>query len=76
MTDIGALGLVQHDSSDGTGSIDRIRSFFTESSYVGENISFGSQQGGYDPLVVMINLIVDDGVPSRGHRNLIFNADM
>jgi uncharacterized protein YkwD len=29
--DIGAAGLVQHESSDGQGSIARIQSFFTES---------------------------------------------
>ena len=41
---------------------------------VGENISFGSQINGYDPVAAVLQLIVDDGVPDRGHRSVIFNS--
>jgi uncharacterized protein YkwD len=36
----------------------------------GENIAYGD----YDPRGVVRQLIVDDGVPSRGHRDTIYKA--
>ncbi len=38
--------------------------------YVGETISYGMAT----PLAVVRQLIVDDGVPGRGHRTLLFSA--
>ena len=42
VNDIGPLGLTQHDSSDGTTFDVRVKSFFTETETIGENISFGT----------------------------------
>ncbi len=40
-------------------------------SRIGENISYGNN----DALGFCIALIVDDGVPSRGHRENFFDPD-
>ena len=67
--DIGPLGLVQHNSSDGTDPFTRMRRY---GSYwgAGENIAFGSTTA--EDIVEA--LFIDDGVPSRGHRNNIMST--
>jgi len=48
---------------------DRFSKLGKWSGSVAENISYGSKDGKES----MIQLMIDDGVPSRGHRNNIFN---
>lgn len=70
--DIGPKGLIQHDSSNGrTGVKERLRKYGNVVSCYGENLSFHCE----DAKEVMIQLIVDDGVHNRGHRENIFNAE-
>jgi uncharacterized protein YkwD len=38
---------------------------------VGENVEYGGETG----REVVINMMVDDGVPGRGHRKNLFDAD-
>jgi len=72
VNDIGSKGLIQHDSSDGkTGVKERLRKFGNVVSCYGENLSFHCD----DAKEVMMQLIVDDGVPNRGHRENIFNVE-
>lgn len=40
--------------------------------FVSETISYGED----DPVGVVRSLIVDDGVPNRGHRNVIFTSNL
>jgi len=49
----------------------RIEKYVKWEQTLGENIDFGSKIG----QEVIICLIIDDGVKSRGHRNNIFNQD-
>lgn len=67
--DIGPKGIVGHSGSDGSSMSSRLEKYGEWESCVGENIDFG----GKNSREVVCNLIVDDGVGSRGHRKNIFN---
>ncbi|PZO57815.1 MAG: hypothetical protein DCF15_06240 [Phormidesmis priestleyi] len=64
-------GEVGHTSSDGSSLSQRLTRFGVQPLSAGENIDYGSTtaQG------VIISLIVDDGVPSRGHRTNLFSPN-
>ena len=59
-------GIVAHIGSDGSTTIDRIKRYGGKNG--GENIDFGTKSA----LEVIIALLVDDGVSSRGHRRNMF----
>ena len=61
-------GAVGHNSSDGSSFADRLVRFGIKSLSAAENIAYGLTTA----QTVIMNLIVDDGVPSRGHRTNIF----
>ena len=65
--DQGPFGAVGHVGSDGSAFTDRIVRHGGPAAG-GENISYGGETGE----AVVIQLIVDDGVPDRGHRTNIF----
>jgi len=72
VNDIGPKGLIQHDSSDNKSGVkERMRKYGNVVSCYGENISFHCDEA----KEVMIQLLVDDGVPNRGHRENIFNSE-
>jgi len=68
--DQGDAGATGHVSRDGAGPGERVRRR-GGNIYVGESISYGMA----DADAVVRQLIVDDGVPGRGHRTLLFKTD-
>ena len=67
--DSGARGLVGHASSDGENPSDRIARFGHWSRSIGECISYGDA----DPTGVVAQLLIDDGVRDRGHRETLLD---
>ncbi|MBA3853270.1 MAG: hypothetical protein C0503_02585 [Gemmatimonas sp.] len=68
--DQGPRGSTGHVGNDGSTMGQRITRYGQWQSTAAENIDYGSDNA----VDVLISLIVDDGVPSRGHRTNIFNA--
>jgi len=68
--DIGKAGVVQHESTDGTKTFDRIRQYY-QGGYMAENISCGYS----DALSIVRQLLIDKGVESLGHRKNILGIN-
>ena len=66
-----AQGGAGHESSDGSSPADRARRH-GGGSYVAEVIAYGP----IDAADVVRQLIVDDGVPDRGHRSIIYSPEL
>jgi uncharacterized protein YkwD len=62
-------GAIGHDEPDGTTFIVRLHRADVWAGVAGENISYGHQTA----RGVLTQLIVDTGIPSRGHRLNIFD---
>lgn len=67
--DQGATGSTGHNGSDGSTMLSRIERYGQWKSMAAENISYGYS----DARDIVISLLVDDGVPSRGHRKNLLN---
>eukprot|EP00438_Fugacium_kawagutii_P016148 Skav207704 [mRNA] locus=scaffold3057:245022:256726:- [translate_table: standard] len=63
--DIGQTGTASHSSSDGTTAAERATRY-GHFALFGECLWYGSDKA--DARCMVLDLIVDDGVPSRGHR--------
>lgn len=70
-TDMSMNNLLGHIGTDGDNVKARIEKYCSWRDKIGENISFGSS----DPFDVVCQLIIDDGVPSRGHRKNMMSSD-
>jgi uncharacterized protein YkwD len=67
----GPVGAVGHDSENGEAFDERIRRHGVEAESSAENIAYGPR----DAADVVRELIIDSGVPDRGHRRNIFHAE-
>jgi uncharacterized protein YkwD len=68
--DQGQTGDVSHQGKDKSFSWDRVARYGEWKNPVSENIAYDSGTA----RDIVINLIIDDGVPQRGHRLNIFNS--
>lgn len=67
----GPSGRTGHYSQNGNSPFDRMNKYGKWQNTAGENIDYGNNKAKR----ILMALIVDDGVPSRGHRTNIFNPD-
>jgi uncharacterized protein YkwD len=65
----GARGLVGHNGVNNSSPFDRINKYGKWNITAGENINYGNDI----PREIVIDLIIDDGIKNRGHRENIFN---
>lgn len=70
VADIGQTGTASHTSSDGTSAPERA-SQYGHYGLFGECLWYGSDLA--DARTIVLDLIIDDGVPSRGHRKGVLN---
>jgi len=66
----GTLGARGHVGADGSAPGDRVKRH-GGGIYVGEAIAYGTN----DASEVVRQMIIDDGVPDRGHRKLLFDKN-
>jgi uncharacterized protein YkwD len=66
----GPAGEIGHDGPDGERFYERLRRHGLSETIAAENIAYGPPS----PAEVVRALIIDSGVPSRGHRRNIFHA--
>ena len=70
--DMGKWGKRGHVGTDGSNLSQRIKRHGTWKSGISENCSYGFD----DALAIMLQLLIDDGVPGRGHRKNILAPGM
>lgn len=66
----GSSGATGHSGVRSRGMRERIERHGTWQGRIGENIAYGPN----DPRSMVMQLIIDDGVPNRGHRKNQFNT--
>lgn len=64
MKDQSGSGRTGHTGGDGSSAQDRIRRYGIWQKAMGENIFYGDG----DARAIVLHLVIDDGIPKRGHR--------
>jgi uncharacterized protein YkwD len=67
--DQGLTENIGHTGKDGSSPFDRVERYGQWLTTAGENIDYGNN----DARRIVLSLLIDDGVSSRGHRTNIFN---
>ena len=70
--DLGRTGALGHVGSDGSGPDKRAKRHGVWDGMVAENIAFGPTEAEE----IVIGLLVDDGVPDRGHRDILLTREL
>ncbi|GHT65015.1 hypothetical protein FACS1894110_05920 [Spirochaetia bacterium] len=65
--DIGQKGQMSHTGSDGGNPVTRAEKYGAGYKNLGENITYGTSSG----RDIVVDLLIDDGIPDRGHRDVI-----
>lgn len=71
LDDIGPSGQMTHQGSDGSDVGERIERFAQWDGTIGENIDYGDTNAED----IVVNLLIDDGVQTRGHRTNILKPE-
>ncbi len=69
--DQSATGRTGHEGADGSSAQERIRRYGEWRIAMGENIFYGDP----DARSVVLHLVIDDGIPKRGHRKNFLNEN-
>ena len=67
--DTGRTGLLGHEGRNGSTLRQRVERHGKWQGSIAENIAYGTN----DPLVIVLDLLIDEGVASRGHRRNLLN---
>lgn len=70
-TDLGQSGTTGHEGSDGSTLTARLERYGQWKKKAGENLSYGHA----DAERIIIQLLIDDGVADRGHREVTMSSD-
>ena len=72
-TDQGRSGNIGHTGSDGSSTDARLARYGRWSSTYNENVDYGPFHSARD---VVVDLLIDDGVPNRGHRHNLLDPNV